>query len=491
MSTLHFFVKGDSAIDFAFHQRIISTEIHVLMGVCAMGNKAIIRVAKHSTIGGLAASGQHNFRERETQNADAERTPLNEIQGAEETADLLNRVSNLLPSLQKKTLEDGTEVISKRRKDAVICLEYLITASPAHFGEWRESGNHGQDYFADSIAWLEKKHGKQNVVCTSIHLDESTPHLCAYVVPLTKDGRLSAKDFVGGRKVLADLQTDFAERVGKKHDLERGELMSNSVHREPAHIASMTKERRRLEKQVKALESEVERLTKQVASGESALVDAQKKAQETKLRLLAFSVKTSDKAEEKIAQVTQENEKLKGELAVEREKYFVDMAKRYESHKAQGGSVFDFEPNREPPSFVKEAAPESLKEKFARRTEEKRQRELLNQPQEAAPLRVSAERQQELEKMLMAAQTEPEYDRNALMDRWDAEPATEGQQRMGTRGTVQAVEGAFVVQSIRRGVNVCLTLAKGVKAPLAGSIVTIKDGQVVDVQVQERGGLSR
>lgn len=240
-----------------------------------MGNKAIIRVAKHSTIGGLAASGQHNFRERETQNADAERTPLNEVQGAEETADLLNRVSNLLPALQKKTLKDGTEVVSKRRKDAVICLEYLITASPAHFGEWRESGNHGQDYFDDSIAWLEKKHGKQNVVCTTVHLDESTPHLCAYVVPITKDGRLSAKDFVGGRKVLADLQTDFAERVGKKHNLERGELMSNAVHREPAHIASMTKERRRLEKQVKALEAEIERLTKSVSGGADALKKAQ------------------------------------------------------------------------------------------------------------------------------------------------------------------------------------------------------------------------
>ena len=93
--------------------------------------------------------------------------------------------------------------------------------------------------------------------------------------------------------------------------------------------------------------------------------------------------------------------------------------------------------------------------------------------------------------MLMAAQFEPEYDRNALMDRWNAEPATEAQQRAGTYGTVKAVEGPYVVQHVGRGVYVCLTIAKGVKAPLEGSMARIKDGQVVDVQVQERGGLSK
>lgn len=31
--------------------------------------------------------------------------------------------------------------------------------------------------------------------------------------------------------------------------------------------------------------------------------------------------------------------------------YFSDMAGRYEKHKADGGTVFDFEPNREPPEF--------------------------------------------------------------------------------------------------------------------------------------------
>jgi len=416
-----------------------------------MGNKAIIRVAKHSTIGGLAASGQHNFRERETPNAEAERTPMNEIHGAIETADLLNRVSNLLPALQKKTLKDGTEVVSKRRKDAVICIEYLITASPAHFGEWRESGNHGQDYFADSIAWLEKKHGKANIVCTTVHLDESTPHLCAYVMPLTKDGRLSAKEFAGGRKVLADLQTDFAEKVGKKHNLERGELMSNAVHREPAHIASMTKERRRLEKQVKALELEIERLTKSVSEGGDAVQKLQaalSRESEVNRRLQEFSMADVGK----ISSLTKENEAMKKELITATER----------DH-------------------------ELVAEISALRAENKNAQATIEQLKAIDRVLVDQARA----KMFSDAhKADAEVDVQKLLETWQAEPVSEDRIRVGTSGLVKAVEGQYVIQSIGMGVHVMHKLADGVKAPSVGSKPNIKDGKVVDVRVQERGGIS-
>jgi hypothetical protein len=52
-----------------------------------------------------------------------------------------------------------------------------------------------QEYFKQAQKWLEQQHGKQNVVATSIHRDETTPHLIAYVVPLDQDtGRLNAKN---------------------------------------------------------------------------------------------------------------------------------------------------------------------------------------------------------------------------------------------------------------------------------------------------------
>src|ERR1017187_2601601 len=119
-----------------------------------MANFAILRVAKLKNFGSLAASGQHNFRERVTKNADAERTPLNISVGAKGTTDLVKAVSDLLPQ--------------KRRKDAVIGLEYLITASPEHFGDWQEKKDWSQAYFNDAVAWLHKRHGKENVVCVTV-----------------------------------------------------------------------------------------------------------------------------------------------------------------------------------------------------------------------------------------------------------------------------------------------------------------------------------
>jgi hypothetical protein len=112
----------------------------------------------------------------------------------------------------------------------VLCLEYLITASPEFFDKPDGTQSRRGDYFNDSLKWLEAKHGKENIVATSMHLDEKTPHLVAYVVPIDGKGRLNCKAFTGTRELLRGMQTDFAEGVGKKHNLERGVEGSKARH---------------------------------------------------------------------------------------------------------------------------------------------------------------------------------------------------------------------------------------------------------------------
>jgi hypothetical protein len=116
----------------------------------------------------------------------------------------------------------------KRRKDAVLCIEYLITASP----EWflSTSGQAHRDYFSGAIAWLQRRHGATNIVCLNVQLDEKSPHLVAYVAPMTKDGRLSAKEFLGGRAKLSAMQTEFWNVVGSLAGLERGLEGSTAKH---------------------------------------------------------------------------------------------------------------------------------------------------------------------------------------------------------------------------------------------------------------------
>lgn len=67
-------------------------------------------------------------------------------------------------------------------------------------------------------------------MATSIHRDETTPHLVAYVVPLDPNtGRLNARKWLGGRAVLSQMQTDFANHV-KNLGLERGIEGSKAEH---------------------------------------------------------------------------------------------------------------------------------------------------------------------------------------------------------------------------------------------------------------------
>ena len=72
----------------------------------------------------------------------------------------------------------------KRRSDAVLCIEHLITASPTWDGWGTEKET---AFFEQSKKWLENKYGKKNVVSTTVHRDETTPHLVAYVVPVDEE----------------------------------------------------------------------------------------------------------------------------------------------------------------------------------------------------------------------------------------------------------------------------------------------------------------
>ena len=162
-------------------------------------------------MGEIGGSLSHNYRDRPTLNANPQQTPNNEHS--------LPNAELVMSSIKDKLPE-------KRRKDAVLCVEYLITASPDWIG-WNKLDE--QKYFNDAKKWLENKHGKDNVIATTIHRDESTPHMIAYVVPLV-EGKLNAKHFLGGREKLSKMQTDFADNVGRSVGLVRGLEGSKAEH---------------------------------------------------------------------------------------------------------------------------------------------------------------------------------------------------------------------------------------------------------------------
>ena len=116
----------------------------------------------------------------------------------------------------------------KERKDSVILLDGLYTASPTWFENKTKS--EVMDYFKDCLAFHERTYGA--AINAVVHFDEGTPHLAVASVPLIQDTegkvRLSAKDIMGGRADYRKRQDQFYEEVTKSRGLERGEIRDPS-----------------------------------------------------------------------------------------------------------------------------------------------------------------------------------------------------------------------------------------------------------------------
>lgn len=181
-------------------------------------NYAILRVTKLKG-GSVAASDQHTERSRETPNADPERRRLNEL--------LLGEDRELREMVAERVREEGLW----RRKDSVEVVEVLLTATRAHFldDEGGLDGARVRRWEERNVAWLKEKYGGL-VLKAKSHLDERTPHITAYVLPVI-EGRLNAKDFVGGREDLERLQDEYAAAM-KGLGLRRGVRGSRARHQD-------------------------------------------------------------------------------------------------------------------------------------------------------------------------------------------------------------------------------------------------------------------
>lgn len=173
---------------------------------------AIYRTAKLGSFGEIGGSLSHTYRTRPTPNADKNKAHLNEHY-LQTYNSCFEAIKNSLPE--------------KRRKNAVLTIEHLITASP----DWDGWGTEKETKFFDqSLQFVRKKYGSENVIAHSIHRDETTPHLIVYVTPIDEKGGLNAKKWLGGRSKLSQTQTEFANHV-KEFGLERGLQNSKARHK--------------------------------------------------------------------------------------------------------------------------------------------------------------------------------------------------------------------------------------------------------------------
>ena len=111
------------------------------------------------------------------------------------------------------------------RKDSVTTVEVLITASPEFFE--KKGRKETEEFFAYAVEFMKTKQNPNTYISAVVHVDEKTPHMHLCFVPITPDGRLSAKEIIGNKKRLTKWQDEFWRYMVKKYtDFERGESAS-------------------------------------------------------------------------------------------------------------------------------------------------------------------------------------------------------------------------------------------------------------------------
>ncbi len=183
---------------------------------------AILRHAKiKAPLMGAAVAHNHRTSKVEKCNIDAARTPLNQVLKGQGT--VAERLAEKLKVLTTKV-----------RKDAVVAVELVLSASPEWFdGLAKDRAElHGHPKFREwvnaTMKWARGEFG-QNILDVALHMDESSPHMHVLTVPLTKDGRLCAKE-VTARAEMTRRQDSYAEAM-KGFGLSRGDPAKETKRR--------------------------------------------------------------------------------------------------------------------------------------------------------------------------------------------------------------------------------------------------------------------
>lgn len=219
---------------------------------------SIFRVEKVKNAVNTRALQRHNQRENKNygnEEIDHSRTHLN--------YDFLNPERIKYTDKIDQIIKEGYNGLRQIRSDAIKHVDGIITSDKYFFD--RLTPDKQKQFFKDSLDFIKKEYGEKNLLYATVHLDEKTPHMHFGFVPLTDNGRLSAKDVLGNKKALSVLQDRFNDFVNQKgYGLERGEVRSGVKHIPMQEYKEIMLNQRvdDLQKEVTTLQNNIDKLAK-------------------------------------------------------------------------------------------------------------------------------------------------------------------------------------------------------------------------------------
>lgn len=180
-----------------------------------MENVCVLHIEKIHTFSQLHALQKHNNREIPLPNVDKNKSYENKIlfsscSGSAYT-DAWREIVRMAEVKNSKKI--------KTRKNAVLALDILTSYS-------KDSNVNVEIWAAKNVEWFKKTFGEENIISCTLHMDETTPHIHAEIVPIV-EGRLCAKALTAGRKAMSDMQTSYGKAM-EECGLTRGHKASKS-----------------------------------------------------------------------------------------------------------------------------------------------------------------------------------------------------------------------------------------------------------------------
>lgn len=296
---------------------------------------AVVHLSKAS--GTDSGTSGHIERTIHPKNADETKTHLNR-----ELIQFPDGVKNRTEAIQHRL--DTADLNRKIGKNQVRAIRVLLTGSPLDMKRIEQNGRL-DEWCDDNLKWLYKTYGKENIVSAVLHMDETTPHIHATLVPIVKGERRKAKteqeqptgkkkyrkkdtntnrlcaDDVMSRVKLKGYQNSYAESM-QYYGLERGiegseakHITTSQYYRDVFNQSNIIKEdintslrqKEQLEKELSQIKGDIksEKLKNTVVNVASAAIEG--------VGSLLGSPKIKQQQQE-IADLKDENKTLKGEI---------------------------------------------------------------------------------------------------------------------------------------------------------------------------------
>ena len=155
------------------------------------------------------------------QHADPERIHLNEHITVNPHCDKALHVAISDRIKEGYAAKNKAGELKEIRRDAVKYTTHILTGSPELTEKIENNSNLRKEWIDKNLEFVKNEYGEKNIVRFSVHRDEKTMHIHAVTVPLTEDGRLSARELLGNPKAMSQRQDRYAEQM-KSFGFQRG-----------------------------------------------------------------------------------------------------------------------------------------------------------------------------------------------------------------------------------------------------------------------------